>query len=452
MAQEKIIPEVMQLVNDRRWADLREKLTTWPPPEVADLIASLKEPQRVLLLRFLPRRFAADVFSELNHSVQDELLEDLTNHEIRHLLADLDPDDRTALMEELPAEMTRKFLNLLSPQDLKETRVLLGYPENSVGRVMTPDIVYVKEDWTIQEALEHIRRIGRTSETINVVYVTDSTGKLVDEIPLRHLILASPSQSIRSVMDYNFIAISAMSDQEEAVEMIKKYNYLTLPVVDTAGKILGIVTIDDLMDVADIQATEDFQRIGGLSIESHGEPIANLREASVGLLYRRRIIWLVLLVFVNIFSGAGIAHFQDTITGAVALVFFLPLLIAGGGNAGAQSALLMVRALATGDVHMKDWWRMLMKEILVGTSLGAAMGLAAVPIGIFRGGYQIAIAVAISMFLIVTAGSLIGMSLPFILRKIGRDPATASAPLVTSITDIAGVMIYFSIASMVLSL
>lgn len=440
----------MQLINDRQWAELRKNLSSWPPVEVADLIAKLKEPQRVLLLRFLPRRFAADVFSELSPAVQDELVEDMTNHELRHLLANLDPDDRTALMDEMPAEITRKLLNLLSPQDLKETRILLGYPEQSVGRVMTPNIVYIKEDWTIERALDHIRKYGRDSETINVVYVTDRSGKLVDEIALRHLILASPERTVQSVMDYNFIAISAMSDLEEAVEMIKKYNYLALPVVDTLGKLLGIVTIDDLMDAADIQATEDFQRIGGLSFEVDEDPIENLRDASVGLLYRRRIFWLVLLIFVNIFSGAGIAYFEDVIAGTVALVFFLPLLIAGGGNAGAQSALLMVRALATGDVQMNDWWRMLLKELLVGTTLGGAMGLAAAAVGLFRGGYIIALTVALSMFLIVLTGSLIGMCLPFILRKLKKDPATASAPLVTSITDIVGVMIYFSIAATLL--
>lgn len=450
MYQEQVIADIMQLINDRQWAELRKNLSTWPPPEVADLIATLKEPQRVLLLRFLPRRFAADVFSELSPAVQDELVEDMTNHELRHLLANLDPDDRTALMDEMPAEITRKLLNLLSPQDLKETRILLGYPEDSVGRVMTPNIVYVKEDWTIERALDHIRRYGRDSETINVVYVTDSTGKLVDEIALRHLILASPDQEVRTVMDYNFIAISAMSDLEEAVDMIKKYNYLALPVVDTLGKLLGIVTIDDLMDAADIQATEDFQRIGGLSFEIDEDPIENLREAPVGLLYRRRIFWLVLLIFVNIFSGAGIAYFEDVIASTVVLVFFLPLLIAGGGNAGAQSALLMVRALATGDVQMSDWGRMLLKETFVGTTLGGAMGIAAAAVGMFRGGYQIAITVALSMFLIVLTGSLIGMCLPFILRKLGKDPATASAPLVTSVTDIVGVMIYFTTASSIL--
>jgi len=445
------ISDIMQLVNDRRWVDVRRLLSSWPPPEVADLISNIEDdPQRILLLRFLPRQFAADVFSELTPAAQDELLNELTNTEIRTLLADLDPDDRTALMDEMPAEMTRKLLNLLNPQDLKETRVLLGYPENSVGRVMTPDILYIKEDWTVREAIEYIRAVGRDSETINVVYITDAAGKLIDVITLRQLILASPEQQVRTIMDYNFIAISAMDDQEEAVRMIKKYNYLALPVVDSAGIILGIVTIDDMMDIADLHVTEDFQRISGVSIEEDGDPITNIKDASFGLLYKRRIFWLVLLIFANILAGLGIALYEEVIEQTIALVFFLPLLIASGGNSGSQSATLMVRALATGDVVMKDWGRMVLKEAIVGSALGVAMAIAAAALGIFRGGFQIALVVGVSMFLIVIVGSLAGMSLPFLMRKFGKDPATACTPIVTTIADISGVLIYFSIATAIL--
>ncbi|MFP4013122.1 MAG: magnesium transporter [Chitinispirillaceae bacterium] len=452
MLKELLTPEIIQLVRERKWADLRQALIIWPPAEVADLIQSLESPERVLLLRFLPRRFSAEVFSELSPLLQDELLKDLTNQEIRRLLADLSPDDRTALMEELPAEVSRKLIGLLSPEDLKETQQLLGYPDGSVGRVMTPNFVDIRAEWKVKQALEHIRKMGRDSETINVVYVVDAEGKLLDDIQLRHLILASPETPVESVMDRSFVSISAYSDQEEAVSMIKKYNYLALPVVDSIGVLLGIVTIDDLMDVADVEVTEDFHRLGGVSVETHGEgPIESLRDATVSLLFRRRIVWLVLLVFVNILSGAGIALFENIISSAVALVFFLPLLIASGGNAGAQAATLMVRALATGDVKMNDWWRMLGKEMLVSTTLGLTMGVAVSLVGFFRAGLQIGVIVATSMFLIVVTGSLVGLLLPFILRKVGKDPATASAPLVTSIADVSGVVIYFSIATQVLS-
>jgi len=445
--------DVIALVDGHRWIELRRELSSRPPPEVADFVSRLSGTQRTLVVRFLPRSCAADVFSELPLAIQDEVLTDLTNTEIRNLLSDLDPDDRTALMDEMPAYMTRKLLNLLSPQDLKLTRELLGYPEGSVGRIMTPNIVYIKERWTVRQAVEHIRTFGRDSETINVVYITDSTGRLIDDIALSKLVMADPNKEIQEIMDYNFIAISATESQKKAVEMIRKYNYFALPVVDSVGVILGIVTVDDLMDIADTHATEDFQRIGAISVISDDGPIEDLKEASPWLLYRRRIVWLVLLVFVNVFSGAALSFFEDTIAAKTVLVFFLTLLIGSGGNTGSQSATLMVRALATGDVKMKDWGGMLLKELSVAGALGGVMAGAAAVLGVFRGGMsdgpKLAAVVAISMFLIVIAGSLIGMSLPFVLKMFKKDPAMASSPLVASIADIVGVLIYFSVASAV---
>jgi magnesium transporter len=444
------LADVMPLVEGRKWIDLRQIISDWPPPEVADLMKHIEDVHRVQVIRFLPRYFAADVFAELSPAIQDQLLADLTNTEIRNLLADLDPDDRTALMETMPVETTRKLLNLLSPQDLKLTRELLGYPENSVGRMMTPNVVHIKEFWTVCKALDHIRRFGHDSETVNVVYVTDSTGKLIDDMTLSRLILAAPDVEVSELMDYNFIAITATETQEEAVGMIKKYNYFALPVVDNTGVLLGIVTVDDLMDIADTHATEDFHKLGAVSVDAEGSPIENLREATVWLLYRRRIVWLIVLVFVSIFSGAGIAFFEETIAAHTALVFFLTLLIGSGGNTGSQSATLMVRALATGDVRMKDWGKMMLKEMMVASALGGVMAAAAAALGIFRDGFQLAIVVALSMFVIVITGSLMGMCLPFILRKFKKDPATASAPLVASVADIVGILIYFSIATAIL--
>ena len=449
MLKELLTPEIKQLIHEREWADLRQALIIWPPVEVADLIVSLDEPERVLLLRFLPRRYSAEVFSELSPVLQDDLLRELTNEDIRRLLADLNPDDRIALIEEMPAEVTRKLFSLLSPDDLKETRQLLGYPEGSVGRAMTPNFVDIRAEWTVERALGHIRIHGWNSETINVVYVVDEYGKLLDDITLGQLILSQPQNTVKSLMNRSFVSLSGYSDQEEAVAMIKKYNYLAIPVVDSAGILLGIVTIDDMMDVADEIVTEDFQKLGAVSMEAGRSdgPIDSIRDAAIPLLFRRRIFWLVSLVFVNIFSGAGIAAFSDTIMSAVVLVFFLPLLINSGGNAGAQASTLILRALATGDVKLNDWWHMFVKELLVSSALGLTMGAAVAVIGFFRGGTRIGLIVALAMVLIVITSSIVGMLLPFILQKFGRDPAAASAPLVTSIADICGVLIYFSLAS-----
>ena len=440
--------EVMPLVEAWKWIDLRLIVSNWPPPEVADFMRHIDPVRRVHLMHFLPRHFAADVFSELDPAIQTQLLDDLSNTEIRNLLADLDPDDRTALMDEMSEDVTRKLLNLLSPRDLKLTRELLGYPEDSVGRIMTPNVVHIKESWTVRKALDHIRKFGYDSETINVVYITDSTGKMIDDMPLSRLILASPDEEIRALMDNNFMAIQVTETQEEAVNMIKRYNYFALPVVNSDGILLGIVTVDDLMDIADTHATEDFHKLGAVNVEGDAGPIENLKEVSVWRLYKSRIVWLVLLVFVSIFSGAGIAFFEDTIAAKTALVFFLTLLIGSGGNTGSQSATLMVRALATGDVKMKDWGNMIFKELMVASALGGVMAAAAAVLGIFRDGMTLALVVGLSMFVIVITGSLIGMSLPFILQKSKKDPAMASAPLVASVVDVTGILIYFSIASM----
>lgn len=453
MQKQLLKSEVKQLIQERRWTDLREGLMKWPPAEVAELLLDMDQADSVLLFRSLPRQFAAEVFAELEPHQQDGLLKNLTAQETSQLLADLTPDDRTALFEELPAQVTRRLLDLLSPADLKEARQLLGYPEESVGRLMTPDYVSVHPDWTVARALDHIRLRGKDSETINVIYVTDRSGKLLDDIRLRTLILAQPNDTIEQLMDHNVASLSAFEDREKAVQMIRRYDLVALPVVDSEGILLGIVTIDDLMDVEEAEVTEDFHRIAAVSVQ-RGEDgfIESIRNAPMNLLYRRRVAWLLLLVFFNIFSGAAIATFEETIVQAFALVFFLPLLVASGGNAGAQAATLMVRALATGDVRMNDWARLLGRELVVATALGVTMGVAVSFIGIFRGGSEIALVVALAMIAIVIVGSTVGMSLPFLFSKMGRDPATASAPLITSIADVFGIFIYFSIAAWFLNL
>jgi magnesium transporter len=444
MLADLLKPEILELIEARQWTALRDTLKEWPAPEAADLILKLKNPDRVLLFRALPRQVAAEVFSYLEVDQQDGLLRDLTDEETRHLLAHLPPDDRTHLLEELPGQATQRMLNLLSPADLAEARWLLGYPEESVGRLMTPDYVAVRPEWTVGDALRHIRSNGRDSETINRIYVVDGTGRLTDDIELRRFILASPDSTVEEIMDYSVARVSAFADREEAVALIRRYDQTAVPVVDSSGVLVGIVTVDDVLDVAEEEATEDFHKVGSV-----GPLRMSLRDAGIGFLYRRRIGWLLALVFMNIFSGAGIAAFEDTIAAAVALVFFLPLLIDSGGNAGSQSATLMVRALATGDVRAADWLRLLGKELGVALLIGVTMAIGVSAIAWFRAP-EVIVVVALTMTVIVVVGSLLGMSLPFLLARFGFDPATASAPLITSLADISGVLIYFSLATWLL--
>jgi magnesium transporter len=439
--------DIHALIDEKNWPAVRSAVADWPAPEIADLLETLNETDSVVFFRLLPRSVSKDVFAYLDADQQDQLLRGLNNEEVRHLLASLSPDDRTNLLEELPGRASQKLLNLLSPADLAEARQLLGYPEDSVGRLMTPDYVAVRRHWTVQQAMNHIRARGRGSETINVVYVVDRQWKLVDALELRRFIFGEPEEDIDAIMDNLYTAISAFDDREEAVRVMQRYDLDVLPVIDSDGVLVGIVTADDVLDVAQEEATEDFHRTAGVT------PLrGNYRNIGLLLLYRKRIGWLLALVFMNIFSGAAIAAFEDTIAAAVALVFFLPLLIDSSGNAGSQSATLMIRALATGDVRLNDWGRLLGKELLVAILMGLTMAFAVSLVGVVRAGPEVALVVSLTMMIVVVVGSLIGMLLPFILARFNMDPATASAPLITSLSDISGVLIYFSLATWLLGI
>lgn len=435
-------PEILDRLHARDWSTLRQLLGRWEPPEIADLLMEVEKPDRVLLYRALPRDIASEVFVYLGREEQNRLLVELSDEETRELIGSLPPDDRAQLLEELPGQVTRRLLVLLNPHDRLEVRTLLGYPPESVGRLMTPDYVAIRPEWTVERAIEQIRRHGRAAETISRIYVTESGGKLVDDIDVRKLLLAHPETKVEELMDRSFVSLSAFADREEAVRMIKRYDLVALPVVDSDGVLLGIVTVDDVLDVEEAEVTEDFQRVGSV------EPfLGSFPEASPRLLYRRRVGWLLLLVVVNIFSGAGIAYFEDTIAATLALVFFLPLLIDSAGNAGSQSATLMIRSLAVGDVELGDWLRLLGKELGIAAALGGTMALGVSVLAVYRGGPEVGLVVSVTMLIVVMVGSLIGVILPLALTRLGFDPATASAPLVTSIADIAGVLVYFSIAA-----
>jgi magnesium transporter len=444
---EQDIEQVLGLVESRRWAQVRERLRDFQPFEVAQILFEAPKSDRALIFRSLPRHQSADIFAHLEPEEQDELLRDLTDHETRHILANLDPDDRTALLEELPAEITRRLLSLLDDGDLVEARQLLGYPEESVGRLMTPDYVSALPEWSVERTVQHIRLNGKDSETINMVYVTNRSGKLLDDFKLRRLILADPETRIEDLMDRNFISLSAFDDREKAVTLMQQYDLIALPVVDSSGVLLGIVTVDDVFDVAEEEATEDIQKAASVS------PLKmSYHRAGVLDLFLKRVGWLVALVLLNLVSAGVIAAFEQSLSEMVVLLFFIPLLIASGGNAGQQSATLIIRALTTGDVDLSEWGATFAKEIGVGLLLGLTLGLVGGLLGLLRGGFRtdIMIAIALSMSTIVIVGNSVGMALPFLLAKLKLDPATASGPLVTTLADATGLAIYFSMATAII--
>ena len=414
----------------------------------ADVAAALEEfePHHVwAMLDLLTVAQQADIFGYLERDFQVELAHSASRAKLARIVTAMNADERADLFNELSDEQQDALLPALAQAEREDIRRLAGYEEDTAGSIMTSDYALLNETLSAAQAIEKLRHEAPDKETIYRAYVTGADRRLLGAVRLRDLILASPKALVRDLMEAEPVYVHVDEDQEEVARKISRYDVLALPVVDAEHRIVGIVTHDDAMDVIQEEATEDFHKVGSV-----GDLDTSVRDASIGLLYRKRIAWLVLLVFGNLLSGAGIHYYEDTIAAVVALVFFLPLLIGSGGNAGSQAATLMVRALATGDVQLKDWGRMLGREVLIALLLGLTMALAVSGIGWYRGGPEVALAVAMTMVLVVLAGSLIGMLLPFVLSRFKLDPATASAPLVTTLADASGVFIYFGVATAIL--
>ncbi|SFR61051.1 magnesium transporter [Thiomicrospira sp. ALE5] len=434
------------LLAERKFDAVRQCITEIEVQDTAELLEGMPKQTKALFFRTLPRKTATEVFAYLNQDLKEDLINNLSDEDALHLVKNMEPDDRAAFLDELPAEIVQELTARLPRDKLLEVKLLLGYPTESVGRLMRPDYVAIKQNWTVQQALSYLRTIRKDNGRLSTLFVLDDDNRLADSIHIRELALAVDQNTpVAELMDNRVIYIHAREDQEKAVETMQHYDLNSLPVVDGDQVLVGVVTIDDILDIAEAETTEDFHKMGSVGVINF-----NISEASPVLLYRKRIGWLLLLVFVNVFAGLAIATFEDTIAAVVALVFFLPLIIGSSGNAGSQASTLMVRSLATGDVALRDWGRLIIKEVSVAAALGITMGIAIASIGYWRGGWDLAAVVALSMVAVVIVGSLMGMSLPFLLSKLKIDPATASAPLITSMADIVGILIYFSIAVAIL--
>jgi magnesium transporter len=423
----------------------RQFLESEHPVDAAALLADLTPAEVWEMLRLLDVERQAVIFGYLPGNLQLSLSHVIPHSELAALVTEMNADERADLFNRMDETDQQNLLRALAHVEREDIRRLASHAERTAGSIMTSDYAVLTPELTVNQAIERLRRVAPEIETMNRAWVVDADRRLIGSIRLQQLILAAPSARIGDIMEERTHAVRVDDDQEAAAQQLARYDVVALPVVDEAGRLVGIITHDDAMDVLTQEATEDFHKVGTV-----GTLPVNVRDATISLLYRKRVSWLVLLVFANIFSGAGIAYFEDTIAAHMALLFFLPLLIASAGNAGAQASTLMVRALATGDVVMKDWGRMLGREALVATALGVTMAFAVSGIGLARGSPEIALVVALTMVAVVLASSLVGMSLPFLFSRVNVDPATASGPLVTSLADIAGVVIYFSIASAIL--
>jgi magnesium transporter len=444
----QIHTEILNLIGSGDRQALREWCVAWHPADLASLLTEMEPADAGKVLDALKPEQYALVLAHLEPENQVEFAALLSNDRLARIISHMDADDRVDFIQLLPEEQREKILHLLAQAEREDIRKLGSYEKGTAGAVMTSEYATLSPDLMVRQALDKLRLEAPDKETIYYAYVIDAQRRLLGLVSLKSLILARPDTRIEDIMYRELITAKVEDDQEEVARKMARYDLIAIPVTNGNEALVGIVTFDDAQDVAEAEATIDFHRMGGSASLMN----TSLREAGIGFLVAKRLPWLLVLVFMNIFSGAGIAYFEDTIAAAVALVFFLPLLIDSGGNAGSQSATLMVRALAVGDVRLKDWLGLLTKEVGVALGIGLCMGAAVSLIGMFRGGPDIAVVVSITMVAVVLVGSLIGMSLPFLLTRLRLDPATASAPLITSLADMAGVIIYFSIATWYLGL
>ncbi len=427
--------------------EAREYCESLHPEDLAAQMSHFSREEQLQILSILGHKNAASIFVRMETDDQEELAAALSDKDLANIMTHMPSDDRVDLFKLLPSARGELVLGLLAKAEREDIRKLGSYEEGTAGSIMSSDYAVLTPDLSVQRALEKLRVEAPDKETIYYIYVIDDQRRLLGLVSLRKLITARPDARVGDIMFTNPVFARVQDDQEEVAEKLNKYDLLAIPVINGHEALAGIVTFDDIQDVMVEESTEDFHRMGALSHKAPALADISMRDAGLWLLIQKRLPWLLILVFMNIFSGAGIAYFEDTITAVVSLVFFLPLLIDCGGNAGSQAATLMVRALATGRAQLKDWFFLLGKEVGVAMVLGISMGLAVSVIGIFRAGPEVALVVAVTMVCTVLFGSLVGMSLPFVLSKLKMDPATASAPLITSIADIGGVIIYFSIAT-----
>lgn len=422
--------------------------------EVEDLIDELPE-FAPLIIDTLSINRAINVFRILDTPTQERIITKLSAQKISEIINGLPPDDRTSFFGELDdQDLQHRLISLLSPEDRKEVFTLLSYPEDSIGRLMTPDFLAIPKDYTVEQALRFIRRNGKSSETIDVIYILDEKGVLIDDLRIKELLITDPQTPIYEIMDNRLIYLNALDPVEEGIQIFKMNNRVALPVIDSSGILLGIVTIDDILWAADEEYSEDMQLMGGTSALK--EPYLDL---PVSKLIWKRAGWLIVLFIGELLTASVMQYYEDQLAQIIVLTTFLPLMISSGGNSGSQASTLVIQAMATGEVKLKDWLIVFRREIISGLSLGIILGL----IGLFRiyiwhlifpdlyGDLYLLIGatVALSLVGIVMWGSIIGSMLPFILKRLGADPATSSAPFVATIVDVTGLLIYLTVASWV---
>lgn len=446
--------EFEELIKLQEWQTIKEFIADMPAVDIAELLEEIDNDMALLVFRLIKKSKASDVFSYLQTDSQLALIQQFNSAQVREITTNMSPDDRASFLEELPGGITQIIMNSMNPKDLNEVRQLLGYPEYSVGRIMTPKYVRIKSDWTVERALDHIRKWGRRAETINVIYVVDEKEKLIDDLTLSQLIMAPPLQEIASIIDNKFVALDAFEDQENAVKALSKYDRVALPVVDSDGILVGIITADDMFDIAEEETTEDMQLMAGMTALDD-----DYSQTGIGEMVKKRLGWLVVLLVGQILTATALNSYEGLLSSAVFLAAFIPMIISSGGNSGSQAATLIIRALSTEDISLRDWYRVMKREFLSGILLGLLVGISGfliVLVWAAANGKPIdgslwltCTTVGISLSGVILFGNMTGSMLPFILSKMGLDPAVTSAPFVSTLGDVTGILIYFSLAMLI---
>lgn len=442
------LPEIEELIQTRSLKELGEFLRTMHPADILDILRELHPTDRALAFRLLDKEKIAGVFSMLEPEEGEIWLKLLTEQRVSEILMEMTPDDRAVLMDELPADLVKKFLPLLPPEAKEITNLLLNYPIGSTGRLLTNEYVDLRPEMTAQEAIEQVRRTGLAKETIYICYVVDQTRRLIGVLSLRDIILAPPEKKIGELMNPMVFYAKTTDDQEVAAKIIQKYDLLAVPVVDQEGRLVGIVTVDDVIDIIEKEVTEDMEKMAAVRL-----PEEEYFRASFLKALRKRVVWLIILIAAQTITSIILRSYTSTLNSFIALSYFIPLVISSGGNTGSQSSTLVIRALATGEMSLGEWWKILRRELVIGPTLGVILG-AIILFYVFAllSNPLVGMAIGVALLAVVMSGNLIGTLVPLFFRFLRWDPATVSSPMIATFSDVTGLLIYLEVTRAILHL
>ncbi len=449
MEERKELEIVQELLETKQYTKLRQYLAEMNEADVASCMEELEEPEMLKVLRMMPKDMAADIFSYLEVEYQQTIITSLTDKEAANLIDNLMADDAVDLLEEMPANMVKKLLLNVSPEARRDINHLLRYPDESAGSLMTVEYVDLKENLTVNQAIERIRKVGMDSETINICYVLDAQRRLIGTVALRYLLLSDGEDIIGDIMHENVISINTLMDQEEVARQFKKYDFTSMPVVDNENRLVGIITVDDVVDIMEEETTEDMEIMAAISPSD--KPYM---RSSVWENFLKRIPWLLLLMVSSAFTGAIITSFEEALSVYSALIAFIPMLMGTGGNAGGQASVTVIRGLSMGEIEYRDVPSVMWKEIRVAFLCGVCLAVANfAKLMIFdQVGLLVALAVSLTLVMVVLMAMLLGCVLPVLAKRIGFDPAVMASPFITTIVDALSLLVYFKVAVVILGI